>query len=121
MGNNDPTIDAKIAKRIHWSKDHTKQYYVDKKGNVFIRSYDNGVFGEWEQKTRTFTFKTLEDVDLSVDAGFYRIKLKGKSAFYMMRKWQECIYDAVIILKNQEVIQNKFFDGRWHGWEKYKG
>lgn len=122
MGNNHPTNEDKIRKRIQWNKDHTKQYYVDRKGDVFIRSHNNGVFGEWEKKTQTFTFKTLEDVDLSVDAGCYRIKLKGERAFYMMRKFgQECVYDAIIILKNQEIIQNKFYDGRWHGWEKFNG
>lgn len=123
MENNNPAIDAKIAKRIQWNKDHTKQYYVDKKGDVFIRSHNDGIFGEWEKKTRTFTFNTLEDVDLSVDAGFYRIKLKGERALYMMRKFgQECVYDAIIIIqKNQEIIQNKFYDGRWHGWGKFNG
>ena len=56
-------IDLGFGNPIQWSKDRSKQYCVDGEGSaVYVRSFNNGVFGKWEKKPWSFILEIIDEI-----------------------------------------------------------
>ena len=66
----------------------------------------------------TLDYKTLEEVDLSLPIGIYRVNLDGNIATYAIFWYpEEYVKREAYLVFETHTLRNKFYNNRWHGWE----